>query len=80
MHAPTNVGSPFRIADGLGLRKCLAGESITPPNSNLRKTSGSTQQQVDYTSCEEALAVAQKLRGKGYRLICLEITPDSNAT
>ncbi|WP_193161267.1 TrmH family RNA methyltransferase [Microbulbifer hainanensis] len=78
MRTPTNVGSLFRIADALGVEKIyLTGESITPPNSKMRKTSRATEKQVNYAYCQDPLAVAQKLRSDGYRLACLEITSDS---
>ncbi|SHE93264.1 SpoU rRNA Methylase family protein [Microbulbifer donghaiensis] len=78
IRTPSNVGGLFRIADALAVEKVyLAGKSLTPPNSKLRKISRSTEKNVDYAYAENALETARNLRDQGYRLVCLEITSNS---
>ncbi|WP_444930095.1 TrmH family RNA methyltransferase [Microbulbifer sp. SSSA002] len=75
---PSNVGGLFRIADALGVEKIyLTGETLTPPNSKIRKISRSTEKYVPYEYHVSAIDTAQALKAKGYRLICLEITSNS---
>ncbi|SDZ91681.1 TrmH family RNA methyltransferase [Microbulbifer marinus] len=78
IRTPTNVGGLFRIADALAIEKIyLAGNSLTPPNSKLRKISRSTEKHVAYAYKENALETARHLKSLGYRLVCLEITSSS---
>ena len=75
---PMNIGSFFRIADALGVEKIyLAGESVTPPNPKIKKTSRSTEKHVDYTYESDPLVIVQNLKQKGYKIISLEITSAS---
>ncbi|BBM02380.1 TrmH family RNA methyltransferase [Microbulbifer sp. GL-2] len=78
IRTPSNVGGLFRIADALGVEMIyLAGKSLLPPNSKIRKVSRSTEQRVPYQYVSDAVQVAQQLREKGYKIICLEITSGS---
>ncbi|WP_444893068.1 TrmH family RNA methyltransferase [Microbulbifer sp. TRSA001] len=75
---PSNIGGLFRIADALGVEKIyLTGESLVPPNSKIRKVSRSTEKYVPYEYHSSAVNIAQTLKNKGYRLICLEIASNS---
>ncbi|WP_020412697.1 TrmH family RNA methyltransferase [Microbulbifer variabilis] len=78
IRTPSNVGGLFRIADALGVEKIyLAGKSLVPPNSKIRKVSRSTEQQIPYQYESDALKTAQRLKTEGYQIICLEITSHS---
>ncbi|WP_444919663.1 TrmH family RNA methyltransferase [Microbulbifer sp. CnH-101-G] len=78
IRTPSNIGGLFRIADALGIEKIyLAGTSLLPPNSKIRKVSRSTEQHVPYQYEGDALEAVLNLKRKGYRIICLEITSNS---
>jgi len=75
---PMNVGSFFRIADALGVEKIfLTGNSCTPPNPKITKTSRSTEKYVPYAYVRDPLEVVAVLRHAGYRIVSLEITSAS---
>ena len=80
MIVPMNIGSIFRIADALGVEKIfLTGNSITPPNSKITKTSRSTEKYVSHIYEKDALYVVQALKNLGYKILSLEITTTSIA-
>lgn len=75
---PRNVGSLFRIADALGIEHIyLAGNSATPPDPKLRKTSRAAEQYVPYSTAAEALQTVHDLKTLGYQIVALEITSQS---
>ncbi|RYY73140.1 MAG: TrmH family RNA methyltransferase [Gammaproteobacteria bacterium] len=77
---PMNIGSVFRIADALGVEKIyLTGESLTPPNSKINKTSRSTEKYVPYVYEKDPLRILQTLKSFGYKILSLEITTASVA-
>jgi tRNA G18 (ribose-2'-O)-methylase SpoU len=80
MSVPMNVGSLFRVADALGVEKIyLTGNSITPPNSKITKTSRSTEKYVSHAYETDPLIVIQALKNLGYKILSLEITTTSMA-
>ena len=75
---PMNVGSLFRISDALGIEKIyLSGDTPTPPNSKIRKTSRSTEKYVPYETADNPIELIQQLKEQNYTIIALEITSDS---
>lgn len=75
---PMNVGSFFRIADALGVEKIfLTGNSITPPNPKIKKTSRATEKYVEYEYQKDPILVISNLKESGYKIISLEITSAS---
>ena len=73
-----NVGSLFRLADALGVEKIyLTGNSITPPNDKIKRTSRSTEKQVPFEYSKNPLTVVDQLKQDGYKIISLEITSNS---
>ncbi|MCK5229567.1 MAG: hypothetical protein KAR13_04835 [Desulfobulbaceae bacterium] len=75
---PMNIGSFFRIADALGVEKIyLTGNSVTPPNAKIKKTSRSTEKYIPYSYEKNAKDVIFRLKESGYRIISLEITTNS---
>ena len=78
MDVPMNVGSFFRIADALGVEKIfLTGNTITPPNQKIRKTSRATEKCVEYECQEDPVLVINRLKSEGYKIVSLEITSSS---
>ena len=75
---PMNVGSLFRISDALGIEKIyLSGDTPTPPNNKIRKTSRSTEKYVPFETIENPVEVIQQLKQENCLIIALEITRDS---
>ncbi|GAB2877797.1 TrmH family RNA methyltransferase [Microbulbifer echini] len=80
IRTPSNIGGLFCIADALGVENVyLAGTSLVPPNSKIRKISRATEQHVPHLYAENALSTALQLQAQGYRIVCLEITACSLA-
>lgn len=78
MATPENVGSLFRLADALGVEKLyLAGTTPAPPNRKIKKTSRSAEKYVPYECAADPLAVVERLRAGGYRIVSLELTSAS---
>jgi len=70
-----NVGSIFRLADAVAAEKViLCGQTLTPPNSRIKKASINTWQWVDWEHAESALeAIAQlKVRNSTLKIIAVE--------
>jgi tRNA G18 (ribose-2'-O)-methylase SpoU len=78
MSSPLNVGSLFRLCDALGIENLyLCGNTATPPNSKINKTSRSTQRHVNYEIHENAERLTTSLKESGALVISLEITNTS---
>lgn len=72
-----NIGSLFRICDAFGIEKLiLCGESI-PFGPKMKKTARATDKYVSFELQSSISNVVSDLKSKGYRIICLEITEDS---
>jgi len=75
---PDNVGSLFRLCDAMGIEKLyLCGDTATPPNSKIKKTSRSTENYVDFEYQADSIGLVTKLKAAGYLIISLEITTSS---
>ncbi len=58
-----NVGSIFRLADAVAAQKViLCGETLTPPNSRIKKASINTWQWVDWEYFSTAKEAVEKCR------------------
>lgn len=58
-----NVGSIFRLADALAVKKVyLCGETLTPPNPRIKKASISTWKWVDWEYVETAVSAIKNLK------------------
>lgn len=56
-----NVGSIFRLADAVAAEKViLCGETLTPPNSRIKKASINTWQWVSWEYCSTAREAVEK--------------------
>lgn len=75
-----NVGSIFRLADAVAAKKVyLCGETLTPPNSRIKKASINTWQWVDwqyFPTASEAITQCKMLNDK-CQIIIVEQDPRS---
>lgn len=68
-----NVGSIFRLADAVAAQKViLCGETLTPPNSRIKKASINTWQWVSWEYGKDTKEVVARLKGEGYSMIAVE--------
>jgi 23S rRNA (guanosine2251-2'-O)-methyltransferase len=68
-----NVGSIFRTADGVGVRKLyLCGFTPTPANSVVQKTALGAEKTVPWQRVNNGVLKARQLKLDGYRLWGLE--------
>lgn len=73
-----NVGSMFRIADCIGVKKIyLCGWTGTPPAHNLVKVSLGAEESVEWEHHSQAWRVIDKLKKQGVQIIGLEYTQSS---
>lgn len=75
-----NVGSIFRLADAVAAEKVyLCGQTLTPPNSRIKKASINTWQWVEWeyvSTAKEAIEQCRMLNAE-YRIIAVEQDPRS---
>jgi tRNA G18 (ribose-2'-O)-methylase SpoU len=75
-----NVGSIFRLADAVAAEKViLCGQTLTPPNSRIKKASINTTGWVNWEHKESALAAIYDLRStiSGLTVVAVEQDPRS---
>ena len=72
-----NIGSLFRSADAFGIEGIIfCGDNITI-GRKITKTSRATEKVVSYKICTNTLNEVKTLKDKGYFIIALEITSNS---
>ena len=77
---PLNVGGLFRLSDALGIESLyLCGDTPTPPNAKIKKTSRSTEKNVTYNYHSVAAALIAELKASGVLIVALEISSSSIA-
>lgn len=75
---PLNVGSAFRLADAFGVQRLiLGGSSPHPPHRKISRTARATEQWVPFEIAVDLPLLLQERRQRGYQLIGLEITNQS---
>lgn len=75
-----NVGSIFRLADATGVQKVfLCGETLTPPNSRIKKASINTWQWVEWEYATTAVEAIEKVRNQDSRSKIISIEQDSRS-
>ena len=75
---PLNVGGLFRLSDALGIDTLyLCGETPTPPNAKIKKTSRSTEKDVTFKYQADAEALASTLKISGVLIVSLELSSSS---
>jgi tRNA G18 (ribose-2'-O)-methylase SpoU len=74
-----NVGAIFRTADAVGVKPIyLCGITPTPlSHEDLQKTALGAELSLTWEYRANAYLLAQELKNKGYRLVALELTPQS---
>lgn len=73
-----NVGTIFRLADALLIKKIfLCGTTIVPPNHKLKTTSRGTERWVPWEYAVSTVDVVKKLKSNGVSVVCAEITEES---
>ena len=75
-----NVGSVFRLADAVAAEKViLCGQTLTPPNSRIKKASVNTWQWVDWEYCASAKEAVEKLRAEVPRVTIVSVEQDQRS-
>jgi len=73
-----NVGSIFRTADALGIKKIrLCGITGTPEQKGLQKVSLGAENSVAWQYQKDAWRTAEKLKKQGFQIVALELTKSS---
>lgn len=75
-----NIGSIFRLADAVAVEKVyLCGETETPPNHRIKKSSINTTEWVDWEYAETTLSAIKKLRTEvpGVQIVAVELDEKS---
>lgn len=72
-----NIGSIFRTADALGVKKIwLTGICALPPNREVLKTALGACDSVNWEYRESATLLCEELKQSGYTLLALEQGPE----
>src|SRR3990167_2855710 len=75
-----NVGSIFRLADAVAAEKViLCGETLTPPNSRIKKASINTTGWVQWEYCETAVSAIAKLKALSTKLSVVAVEQDERS-
>lgn len=73
-----NVGAAFRCADAFGIHKLwLSGYTPTPPRPEITKTAIGAEEHVDWEQKDDIKSSLRRLKEKGYTIIGLEQTKNS---
>ncbi|MBD3251749.1 TrmH family RNA methyltransferase [Candidatus Uhrbacteria bacterium] len=68
-----NVGSFFRTADALGIRKIwLAGYCATPEHETVKKTALGAEQTVEWEHVTDPIECLEHVKDLGFRILGLE--------
>jgi tRNA G18 (ribose-2'-O)-methylase SpoU len=75
-----NVGSVFRLADAIAAEKIiLCGQTLTPPNSRIKKASINTTGWVSWEYMPTALEAVQKLKKENPDIQIVAVEQDSRS-
>ncbi len=73
-----NIGSIFRTADALGVKKIfLCGISGKPPHPKISKTALGAEKNIDFEYCFSVWKLIEKLKERRFQIIALEKTKNS---
>lgn len=73
-----NVGSFFRVADGVNLEKlCLGGITAHPPKKAISKTALGAEEVVAWEHDWDALVMAERMQGGGLEIVAIETSVHS---
>jgi len=71
---PYNVGSIFRLADGVGMRELvLTGITPTPPNPTIDKVGRYKSLKLPWRYEKDAVTAVKQLQGEGYHVVAVEL-------
>jgi tRNA (guanosine-2'-O-)-methyltransferase len=71
---PYNVGSIFRLADGVGMKELvLTGITPTPPNPTIEKVGRYKSLRVPWRYEKDAVSAVQGLKAQGYHAVAVEL-------
>lgn len=71
---PTNVGSIFRLADGIGVDELiLTGITPQPPNPTIDKVSRNKHQRINWRYVKDPVEAVQQQKAAGYEIVAVEI-------
>ena len=72
---PANVGSAFRVADGVGAKTVvLTGITPTPPHPTIDKVGRFKSLKVDWAYEKDPLMAISALKEEGYHIVAVELT------
>ncbi len=72
-----NVGSIFRLADAVAAEKViLCDQTLTPPNSRIKKASINTTGWVNWTYAETAMSAISNLKSQNSKLKIVAVEQD----
>ncbi|MDX1613949.1 MAG: TrmH family RNA methyltransferase [Candidatus Promineifilaceae bacterium] len=72
---PYNVGSIFRLAEGVGMAQLiLTGITPTPPHPTITKLGRSKDRRVPWRYESDAVEAITGLKQQGFRVIAIELT------
>ncbi len=75
-----NVGSIFRLADAVAAERVyLCGQTLTPPNSRIKKASINTWQWVEWEYVETAKKAVSKLKIENSKLKIIAVEQDERS-
>lgn len=75
-----NVGSIFRLADAIAAEKIvLCGQTLTPPNSKIKKASINTTGWVNWEYAESALGAIEQLKKNNSKIQIVAVEQDSRS-
>jgi len=75
-----NVGSIFRLADAVAVQKViLCGETLTPPNSRIKKASINTWRWVDWDYAPTALEAITNIQAKNEKVRVIAVEQDERS-
>lgn len=70
-----NVGSFFRLADGLAIEKiCICGISAVPPHREISKTAIGAENSVYWIYFEDVVKCIELIKSEGYTIVGIEQT------
>ena len=70
---PANVGSIFRLAEGLNAQVLLSGRTPTPPNLEISTTSMNQEDRVVWQKFTHAHEAVEFAKSEGYKIIAVEL-------
>lgn len=72
---PANVGSAFRVADGVGVQELiLTGITPTPPHPTIDKVGRFKSLRVPWRYERDPVVAIAALKEQGYRIVAVELT------